>query len=59
MAGKQEVGLDSIGIAPITTTQSFSEYQKYVEDQREIYANRNYEDDIPHENIIVDEKEDF
>ena len=32
MAGKQEIGIDSIAIAPITTTQTFSEYQKYVED---------------------------
>lgn len=54
MAGKQEIGIDLVGIAPVTVMQNFAEYQKYVENYRE-----NQESEIPRENIrVVDDYEE-
>ncbi len=53
LGGKQEVGIDMIGIAPITTTMKYSEYQKYLEDYKERQTS-----DIPRESIPVEEYEE-
>lgn len=54
LAGKQELGIDMFAIAPIVTTMTFSEQQKFQQEQSNINNAQEYED-IPNERIEVDQ----